>query len=77
MTPEEIKRLPRVACSGCGKPIVWALAGGKRIPLDPRPACYLLDTDGPVVTCERRRAVMVSHFATCPDATRFSGGGKT
>lgn len=63
-------------CRGCGAEIVWGVTpNGKRIPLDPRPPVYYTGTlrgDGGV-NCERDREAMVSHFATCPQANRFSG----
>jgi hypothetical protein len=65
-------------CKGCGVPIVWAeLENGKRVPLDPRPAVYEVTLEGIApealsATRADRRRFMVSHFATCPDANRFS-----
>ena len=67
------------ACSGCGKPIVWAEITKEdgtrgRVPLDPRPACYLTTPDaGDRTIGVRDRTAMVSHFATCPNASDFSG----
>ena len=70
-------------CRGCGKPIVWAIdPDGKRIPLDPKPPVYRLWPSGCTVNstdqdqCQRDRGAMVSHFATCPDANRFSGSNR-
>lgn len=66
-------------CKGCGKEIVWGLTGdGKKIPLDPKPPVYSFIGDGdehsvPVI---RHRGAMVTHFATCPEANRFSGSKK-
>jgi len=61
----------------CGKRIVWAVtADGKKIPLDPAPAVYEVDTVNPT-TCERTKTAMVSHFATCPKANDFSGSRKS
>ncbi len=72
-------------CKGCGKRIVWGeTPEGKKIPLDPSAPVYSIDVgensgemrvwDGlGVRPVERRRGFMVSHFATCPDANRFSG----
>lgn len=63
-------------CRGCGAEIVWGVTSdGKRIPLDPRPPVYHTGTlreDGGV-NCERDREALVSHFATCREANRFSG----
>jgi hypothetical protein len=66
-------------CRGCGKPIVWAvLVDGKKIPLDPRPPVYdqigTAKDGSPMV--QRARTCMVSHFATCPKASEFSGSRK-
>jgi hypothetical protein len=74
-------------CKGCGKPIVWGeTRDGKRIPLDPRAAvyCYQEGLDGKDAVCDRALEIngtptlrfMVSHFATCPKASEFSGRGK-
>lgn len=65
-------------CKGCGKKIFWGVtAEGKRIPLDPTPAVYLIfqrqNTKGFV---ERAENAMVTHFATCTSAGRFSGSKK-
>lgn len=65
-------------CRGCGKPIFWGVTDeGKRIPLDPTPAVYRVvqrqNTHGMV---ERDKNAMVTHFATCPQAGRFSKGKK-
>jgi len=79
-----------VPCKGCGKPIVWAtLAEGdeitsKRVPLDPRPPVYVLQDGVPGEGALCRRVgkagtaieLLVSHFATCPKANDFSGGGR-
>ena len=62
------------ACRGCGKPIVWgSTARGQKIPLDLRPPVYavLEERDGEIIVA-RDRAAMVSHFTTCPEASRFS-----
>ncbi len=79
-------------CKGCGATIVWGKTpDGKSIPLDPRAPVYFQelkeDKSGYVAT---RGATMaahqdgkeqlgfwaVSHFATCPKASSFSGAGK-
>jgi len=66
----------RSVCRGCGLSIVWATdPDGKKIPLDPRPPVYNVDGLGPGdPVCERNRAAMVSHFATCSAANEFSRG---
>ncbi len=56
-------------CAGCKKPIVWGqLPDGTKVPLDPRPATYLILAPG------------ADHYkiqrATCPQADAFSRGNK-
>ena len=68
-------------CRGCGKPIVFGeTSDGKNIPLDPRPPCYQIteirDSLPIKVAARRNRMAMVSHFATCPKASEFSGSKK-
>lgn len=67
-------------CKGCGKEIVWGITSeGKRIPLDPKPPVYRLETkpDAEKTTeAERMANTYVSHFATCPQANRFSASKK-
>lgn len=69
-------------CAGCGRPIVWGqLPDGTKIPMDPKPATYLLLAPA-LEHYKVQRAngnkdkaqgqVMVSHFATCPKADQFS-----
>ena len=62
-------------CKGCNKPIVWGeTSEGRRIPLDPGPAIYAVgETSGGTITAERSKEHMVTHFATCPKASDFSG----
>ena len=58
------------SCKGCGREIVWAEDDkGTKIPLDPRAPVYQV-VDGVAV---RNTKAMVSHFATCSQANRFSG----
>jgi hypothetical protein len=72
-------------CKGCGKRVLWVVNRdtGKRVPLDPAPPTYVsLGAGGmhvgmdPAPTGWFRSDAMVSHFATCPDASRFSGRNK-
>lgn len=67
-------------CRGCNKLICWGTtAEGKKIPLDPAPAIYELGElglHGPLVAKTKQHQFMVSHFATCPDASRFSASAK-
>lgn len=73
-------------CAGCKRPIVWGLLpDGTKVPLDPRPATYLILAPG-AEHYKIQRAngnkdkaqgqVMVSHFATCPQASTFSRGNR-
>ena len=66
-------------CRGCGKPIVWGeTPDGKKIPLDPTPAVYLVreESQKTVVVYRTLNCYMVTHFATCPKANQFSGSKK-
>src|SRR5260221_14134639 len=65
-------------CRGCGKPIVWAITpGGGKIPLDPRPAVYILRNDAlSGLMADRAVFSMVTHFATCSKARAFSASKK-
>lgn len=67
-------------CKGCGKPIVFADTMDKKtIPIDPRPPVYravTMSDDGTPLIVERAMLHYVSHFATCPKASEFSGKGK-
>jgi hypothetical protein len=65
-------------CKGCGRKIVWGVTReGKKIPLDAVAPVYMVSTDTEDVEgsamADRARGFMVSHFATCPEAARFSG----
>lgn len=55
-------------CRACGAPLLF-IAGpdGKTLPLDKRAPTYEVSGDRAV-----RSAAYVSHFATCPEAGRFS-----
>lgn len=72
-------------CKGpkCGKPIIWSAITKEdgtpgKMPLDPRAPCYeIVGTGGlPASGATARRApnAYVSHFATCADVNRFTGG---
>jgi hypothetical protein len=73
-------------CRGCGREIVWGTTeDGKKIPLDPRAAVYMLGprkiddgdhADGDQIV-KRTTLALVSHFATCAKANQFSGSNKT
>ena len=84
-------RFRTTQCDGCPKQIVWGrLPNGQSVPLDPVAATYLVrpSSRGPEATRlnahdDSARAalgftgeVMVSHFATCPNADQFSRGGR-
>lgn len=64
MTGDLFDTLDRGTCRSCGAPVVWVVtARGKRMPLDP-PLVTVVDDDG------RTHRGRVSHFATCPDASK-------
>ncbi len=70
-------------CKGCGKEIIWAKnENGKMIPLDPRAPVYsIVKDDGDAFRCVRVDGDSdfidyVTHFATCPKASDFSGSKK-
>jgi hypothetical protein len=59
-------------CRSCGAPILWVFTeGGKRMPVDAKPASGLVldDPESPTPTARIRR-VYTSHFATCPQAAQ-------
>lgn len=66
-------------CRGCNREIVWGTTeDGKKIPLDPRAPVYVSirqDASGDLLI-KRTSMSMVSHFATCSAANRFSGSNK-
>lgn len=66
-------------CRGCGKKIIWGVTpDGKKIPLDAvAPVYHVVGEDACTPTAERASACFVTHFATCPDANRFSRGNKS
>ena len=72
--------MKRAICTGpsCNAEIIWAdTEGGKRIPLDARAPVYVATSDGDgKVYAKRLQGGMVSHFATCRDADRFSRKNK-
>lgn len=60
-------------CRGCKAPIYWAISPkGKKIPLDVRAPVYREDPGRPGHLIEGEDHY-VSHFATCPKASQFSG----
>ena len=70
-------------CKGCGREIVWAEdEKGQSIPLDPRPPIYVTDGNTCARAAHRKEKnargfyYAVSHFATCPKASEFSGRNK-
>lgn len=77
-------------CRGCGKAIVFATVlrpSGVtvKVPLDVSAPVYRVtgwaldegeEAPGTPVTIERSGDAFVSHFATCPKASDFSGGRK-
>jgi hypothetical protein len=71
----------RTPCRGarCKSEVVWAIGeSGQRIPLDPKAPVYQRIGQDPDGTIRVRRVsnVFVSHFATCVDASQFSGSKK-
>jgi len=66
-------------CRGCGKEIIWGENAdtGRPVPLDPTPPVYhVVELPNGKVMAHRDKHSMVTHFATCPDANKFSGRGK-
>lgn len=67
-------------CKGCGKSMVWGkLLTGSWMPLDPVPPVYTIvpmkGQDGySHPEAVRTMLAFVSHFVTCPDRDKFSGG---
>lgn len=66
-------------CRGCGAEILWAKTlSGKNIPLDTKAPVFMVTMDE--VEGQKKpmalgiKSGMVSHFSTCPDADKFSGG---
>jgi hypothetical protein len=76
---KETPAMNETPCAGCGRPIVFAhlIENEKpdaKVPLDLKPPCYSLEEiPGAMPVARRARAVHVSHFATCPKASAFSG----
>ena len=67
-------------CRSCGREIVWAKTEhGKAVPLDPKALVFSVAKDdrGELIAVRPTRLsgelFMVSHFATCPDANKWSG----
>lgn len=64
-------------CKGCGAKIVWGRTeDGKNIPLDAKAPVYELLVEGTTLCRRAPRVFLVSHFATCPDANKFSASNK-
>jgi hypothetical protein len=60
-------------CKTCGAPIDWAITEkGRRIPLDvdSHPKANVIVDDGIARIVEPGDGVRISHFATCPHASR-------
>lgn len=67
-------------CRSCGRQIVWAeTSHGKKVPLDPKALVFSVMNDkGKLIAVKPSggpigEQFMVSHFATCPDANKWSG----
>jgi hypothetical protein len=69
----------KVPCQACGLPMLFAKNPdtGKLIPLDTRTPVYHVtkDAEGNPIAV-RAESTYCSHFGTCKDPGRFSGGGK-
>ncbi len=68
-------------CKSCGKEIVWGVTeAGTKVPLDPSPAVYQIDSVDLAYQSDckvrRTKSAMVSHFITCPNATQHSKKNK-
>jgi hypothetical protein len=60
-------------CKGCGKTIIFGhTQDGRAVPLDPKPPVYDTMTVEGKIRIRRNRSAMVTHFATCPNASDFS-----
>ena len=70
--------LDMAKCKGCGAEIVWAESNGSPIPLDPKPPVYRVEEGirGNTATRTELGTYLVSHFATCREANRFSASKK-
>lgn len=79
---ETVPELEKVPCRTCRRPIVFGVSvpvegkGRKRIPLDPTPPTYRWTPEGWERANGRDVAepVLVTHFATCPQASQHSKG---
>ncbi len=68
-------------CRSCGREIVWARTQhGKSVPLDPKALVFSVvkENNGELIAVKPTPGVagevfMVSHFATCQDANKWSG----
>jgi len=79
-TPLPAPATHETTCSSCGAPIVWGITeAGKRMPLDKTPhekgnvvmvdgACLVLS--GEALALARKDELLISHFATCPNAQK-------
>lgn len=72
----------RSTCSGCGRAIIWITSkNGKPMPVDLRSVTghlYVIDGDDTHALTEAvptglPERIYLSHFLTCPEASRFSG----
>ncbi len=67
-------------CRSCGREIVWAeTQHGKSVPLDPKALVFSVIQEGAKLIAVKPSGGaigerwMVSHFATCVDANKWSG----
>jgi hypothetical protein len=84
MTPPLPDHYVTRPCRGCGKQVLFVAAvakDGKRVtvPLDPVAPVYVRLQDGEGGSFwaqDTSRELLVSHFATCSQANRFSGSAR-
>jgi hypothetical protein len=64
-------------CRGCNRKLIWAKTQSEKgngvVPLDAVAPVYVRLADG---TFQKSMEAYVSHFATCPNASEFSGSKK-
>jgi hypothetical protein len=62
-------------CRACRAPVVFAESDrGAKLPLDAAAAVYLVERAEGELRARRTHVALVTHFATCPEAARFSKG---
>ena len=63
-------------CKDCGKKIIWAITENEaKMPLDAEMPVYrLIEHAGGRTECVKATGHYISHFKTCPGASKFSKG---